>query len=104
MRAGSGGAKDVGGERLPPWLAPVVYGVVLVVLFREVVFTGAGLLGIDSMALSYFARHFYTTGVAQRWAHSPRWNPLVFGGLPFVEGMHGDVLTRPRWPSSPSPR
>jgi hypothetical protein len=79
---------------MPAWMPPAVYAVVCVVLFRETVLTGTSLLGIDSMALSYFARNFYTEFVqaAQR---MPHWNPLLFGGMPFVDGMHGDIFYPP---------
>ncbi|MGH7444368.1 MAG: YfhO family protein [Longimicrobiales bacterium] len=77
-------------ERVPRWVPVVLYAVVTVLLFREAIFTGAGMLGIDSMALSYFARDFYTDAV--RSGVFPLWNPLILGGLPFVEGMHGDIF------------
>ncbi len=77
-------------ERVPRWAPVVLYAAVTVLLFREAIFTGAGLLGQDSMALSYFARDFYTDAV--RSGVFPLWNPFVLGGLPFVEGMHGDIF------------
>jgi hypothetical protein len=78
----------------PGWLAPVVYALACMVLFRETVFTGASLLGMDSLALSYFARNFYTEFV-QALHRFPQWNPLLFGGLPFIDGMHGDIFYPP---------
>lgn len=83
-------AASPGVERVPAWAPPVLYALVTLLLFREAIFTGAGLLGIDTMALSYFARDFYTDAV--RSGGFPLWNPLVLGGLPFVEGMHGDIF------------
>ncbi|HEU5209173.1 MAG TPA: YfhO family protein [Longimicrobiales bacterium] len=77
-------------ERVPAWAPPVLYALATLLLFREAVFTGAGILGIDTMALSYFARDFYTDVV--RSGTFPLWNPLILGGLPFVEGMHGDIF------------
>ena len=77
-------------ERIPRWAPLALYAVATLLLFREAIFTGAGLLGIDSMALSYFARDFYTDAV--RSGTFPLWDPLVLGGLPFVEGMHGDIF------------
>ncbi|HWV57796.1 MAG TPA: hypothetical protein VNZ57_10120 [Longimicrobiales bacterium] len=80
-------------ERIRAWLPPAVYALVCVVLFRETLLTGATLLGVDSMALSYFARSFYT-----QFLHAgsfPVWNPLIFGGIPFIDGMHGDILYPP---------
>ncbi|MGH7506918.1 MAG: hypothetical protein ACRELX_14770, partial [Longimicrobiales bacterium] len=79
---------------LPRWLPAAAYAFVTLVLFREAILTGAPLLGRDSYALSYFARDFYTDflrGVGS----FPLWDPLLFGGLPFVEGMHGDIFYPP---------
>jgi Bacterial membrane protein YfhO len=79
---------------IPRWVAPVVFVFVIVVLFREAIFGGATLLGADSYALSYFARDFYTDFV--RTVHRfPAWDPLLLGGIPFVEGMHGDIFYPP---------
>ncbi len=78
----------------PAWLAPAAYALVTLILFREVVAGTSTLLGQDSLALSYFARNFYTEFV--RAFHTfPLWNPYLFGGLPFVEGMHGDIFYPP---------
>lgn len=76
--------------RVPAWAPPVLYAVVTLLLFREAIFTGAALLGHDTLGLSYFARDFYTDAV--RSGAFPLWNPLILGGLPFVEGMHGDIF------------
>jgi hypothetical protein len=81
-------------EPIPVWAAPALYAIVCVLLFREVIFGGATLLGVDSLALSYFARDFYTQFV-QATGRFPLWNPLLFGGLPFVDGMHGDIFYPP---------
>jgi len=78
-------------DRIPAWLPPAVYALVTILLFREFVFGSAGLLGMDTTALSYFARNFYTEFV--RTHHRfPLWDPHLFGGIPFVEGMHGDIF------------
>lgn len=78
-------------ERVPLWIVPVVYAAVVVLLFREFFFAGGWLLGMDTYALSYFAREFYTSFV-QETGRFPLWQPLVLGGLPFVDGMHGDIF------------
>jgi hypothetical protein len=79
---------------IPAWAPVAVYAVVTVLLFREFFLFGTSLLGMDSVALSYFARNFYTEFV-QTFHRMPHWNPLLFGGLPFVEGMHGDIFYPP---------
>lgn len=87
--------RDRGTEHeLPRWLVPVCYLIATVLLFREFVFRGAPLLGSDTYALSYFAREFYTSFV-QSTQRFPLWDPLVLGGLPFVDGMHGDIFYPP---------
>src|SRR5687768_16563251 len=79
---------------LPAWVPAAVYALVTVLLFREFFFAGTSMLGMDSIALSYFARNFYTEFV-QSFQRMPYWDPLLFGGLPFVEGMHGDIFYPP---------
>ena len=79
---------------LGAWFVPVVFAVVCVVLFREFVLGPDRILGQDTLALSYFARHFYTSFV-QQFHTFPLWDPLLFGGLPFVDGMHGDIFYPP---------
>ncbi|HET9986408.1 MAG TPA: YfhO family protein [Longimicrobiales bacterium] len=81
-------------ERFPSWLAPALYALVTLILFREFVFGGAQLLGVDTQALSYFARKFYTDFVHST-GRFPLWDPMLYGGLPFVEGMHGDIFYPP---------
>jgi len=81
-------------DRIPAWLPPAAYALVAIVLFREFVFGSAGLLGTDTTALSYFARNFYTEFV-RAFHRFPLWDPLLFGGIPFVEGMHGDIFYPP---------
>jgi hypothetical protein len=93
-RSGRKATPSSGSTGLPAWTVPAVYALVTIVLFREAVFAGATLLGSDSYALSYFARDFYTQFV-QELHRFPLWNPHLFGGLPFVEGMHGDIFYPP---------
>lgn len=43
----------------------------------------------------YDSGYAYREWAAQWWkelGHLPLWNPEIFGGMPFVAGMHGDVL------------
>ncbi|NJD10079.1 MAG: hypothetical protein FIB01_06385 [Gemmatimonadetes bacterium] len=87
----TGTPRDRGERDLPGWVVPAGYLLATVLLFHEVFLTGASLLGTDSFALSYFARAFYTDAV--RTLHRfPLWNPYIFGGLPFIDGMHGDIF------------
>ena len=78
---------------IPRWVPPVVFALITVVLFREFLL-GGKLLGTDTVALSYFARNFYTTFIAT-FHKFPLWNPLLYGGVPFIDGMHGDIFYPP---------
>ena len=78
----------------PRWAVPLAYALVCVVIFREFVLGPDTILGSDTQALSYFARNFYTSFVRQ-FGTFPLWDPLLFGGLPFVDGMHGDIFYPP---------
>lgn len=86
--------RDPGPDRelwIPSWLPPLVYALVTVLLFREFFFGHADLLGTDTLALGYFARDFYTSYVTTM-HQFPLWDPMLYGGLPFVAGMHGDIF------------
>ena len=85
------GAVAAGKSGLPAWVPGAVFAAATVLLFPEVFFSGGLLLGVDSYALSYFARDFYTNSVHEA-GRFPLWQPLLFGGMPFVDGMHGDIF------------
>ena len=67
------------------------------------------LLSIPMLSGGFLASPYndqYSSGYAYRaWAaewwkalgHVPLWNPEIFGGMPFVAGMHGDVLYPTAW-------
>lgn len=79
---------------LPAWAVPLTYALITIILFRDFILGPGLLLGVDTQALSYFARNFYTEFVRQQHAF-PLWDPLLFGGLPFIDGMHGDIFYPP---------
>lgn len=81
-------------ERVAAWVVPLVFAGAVLLLFHEFFLSGGWLLGTDTYALSYFAREFYTSVVEQT-GRFPQWDPLLFGGLPFVDGMHGDIFYPP---------
>ena len=48
----------------------------------------------------YSSGYAYRSWAAESWktlGHVPLWNPEIFGGMPFVAGMHGDVLYPTAW-------
>jgi hypothetical protein len=67
------------------------------------------LLSVPMLSGGFLAASYndqYSSGYAYRaWAaewwkalgHVPLWNPEIFGGMPFVAGMHGDVLYPTAW-------
>lgn len=71
----------------PRWAAPLVYAAVTLLLFREFVFSGDMLLGIDTLGLGYVAREFFAS--ALRTFGFPYWNPYILGGTPFLESLAG---------------
>jgi hypothetical protein len=75
----------------PRWLTPALYLLVTLLLFRDFVAGDEMLFGVDTLALGYFARDFFAQFV-RSYHEFPLWNPLIFGGLPFIEGLHGDVF------------
>lgn len=79
---------------IPRWLPPVVFALITVVLFRDFILGAGELLGRDTLALSYFARNFYTQFV-HAFHRFPLWEPLLYGGMPFIDGMHGDIFYPP---------
>lgn len=72
---------------VPGWLPPVLYGVLTLLLFRAFVFSDAMLYGGDTEALGYMARAFYAD--ALRDGSFPLWNPLLLGGMPFLDALAG---------------
>ncbi|MEE8550762.1 MAG: hypothetical protein V3T08_05860, partial [Gemmatimonadota bacterium] len=76
---------------LPGWAPYALFAVLTVVLFREFIVSGGLLFGTDVVALGYFARKFYADFVTGPGTF-PLWNPFIFGGLPFVDAMHGDIF------------
>ena len=61
---------------------------------------GGFLLGDDQHTAGYGFRLFAAETLKQS-GHVPQWNPYLFGGLPFVGAMHGDLFYLPtfalRW-------
>ena len=60
--------------------------------------TGAFLAGPFSD--QYATGYAYRRWAAEQWkalGHVPLWNPEIFGGLPFVAAMHGDIFYPTAW-------
>lgn len=69
-----------------------IFAFLTIILFREPFFNPSLMLyGTDTMSGGVFSRSFY----ANFWAtyHTmPLWEPYIHGGMPFVDGMHGDIF------------
>jgi hypothetical protein len=75
---------------LPRWAPFAVFCVLAAFLFREFIVSNGLLFGTDVAALGYYVRHWYAEMI--RSGTFPLWNPYVYGGLPFVDAMHGDIF------------
>lgn len=96
------GAPDgIGGSAFEPaW--PTAMAVVLfalwILLLSAPMWSGQFLAGpwSDQYATGYAYRHWQ----AVQWkalGHIPLWNPTIFGGLPYVGAMHGDIFYPTAW-------
>ncbi len=77
-----------------PWFAPVAFAVIfvaLVVLFRKFIFSDLMLYGSDTIQAGIFFRSMLVDFVGE-YGTVPRWNPYIFGGLPYIEAFHGDIF------------
>jgi len=65
--------------------------ILTVILFSSFVFSDGMLFGTDTIEAGVMFRSFYAWFVKQYHA-IPQWEPYLFGGLPFVDAMHGDTF------------
>ncbi len=72
---------------VPRWLPPALFLLLTLVLFRVFVFSDGMLLGHDTLKGGYAARAFYASQL--RHGTFPRWDPQLFGGVPFLEALSG---------------
>ena len=74
-----------------PAFSIFTYTFIIVLLFREFIFSNEMLFGTDTieagvMFRAFLAKHF------RQFLEVPLWNPYLFGGMPFVDAMHGDTF------------
>ncbi len=72
----------------------MAFGVILIaliILFRDFIFSDKMLFGSDTIQAGIFFRSYLVDYVHQHGA-IPRWNPYIFGGLPYIEAFHGDIF------------
>ncbi len=71
---------------------PYIYFFVLtVIVFADFIFSDKMLFGSDNIEAGLFFRGFYAE-FFKTYHRVPLWNPYIFGGLPFVDAMHGDIF------------
>jgi hypothetical protein len=91
-------AATVAYEPKHPLLAATSSFVLWILLLSIPMFSGGFLAA--SYNDQYSSGYAYRAWAAEWWkalGHVPLWNPEIFGGMPFVAGMHGDVLYPTAW-------
>jgi hypothetical protein len=64
---------------------------ITLILFREVLGPGRMIFASDQLVAGYMFKTFVVDSIRQGMGF-PFWNPYIFGGLPVVDAMHGDVF------------
>ena len=71
---------------------PYIYFFVLTfIVFIGFIFSSKMLFGSDTVEAGIFFRSYYADFV-KTFHRIPLWDPYIFGGLPFVDAMHGDTF------------
>jgi hypothetical protein len=78
-------------EKLWRYLPIGVYFILTMVLFAGFIFSGQMLYGTDTISAGPFFRGFYAN-FWKTYHTMPLWEPYIHGGMPFVDGMHGDIF------------
>ncbi len=83
--------------RRPALLATLVFLAAGLTLFWPI-FTGQFLAGPDSdQYVAGYGFRLFGAEYFREYGKIPLWNPYLFGGLPFVAAMHGDVFYPTAW-------
>jgi len=78
-------------DKLWKFLPLILFFVLTIILFNQFVFSGKMLFGTDALEASVMFKSFYVSFVKQ-FHQIPMWNPYLYGGLPYVDAMHGDTF------------
>ncbi|MCD6161974.1 MAG: DUF2079 domain-containing protein [candidate division Zixibacteria bacterium] len=79
----------------PVWYYLGIYLLATIALFHESLFSTSKLIfGTDLMAGNIFFRQFLADFFSAN-LNWPVWDPFIHGGMPFVDGMHGDIFYFP---------
>ena len=77
-------------SRSYPAALALFYLAVLILLFRDFVFSDRSIYGSDTLQAGIYFRHFLVDAV--RHGHFPLWAPNAYGGMPFVDAFHSDLF------------
>jgi hypothetical protein len=75
----------------PGFLFAVAWAALLALLFAPLLAGGVLVNPMSDGKDGYVTRHF-AAEVIRTWGEVPRWNPYIFGGMPFLGAMHGDQV------------
>ena len=88
-------AIDVESSRLTTVVVMLAALLALIILFSPFVFSDKMLYGSDTLQAGYYFRSFFIEHWQTHGFSIPQWNPYIFGGMPYVEAFHGDILYPP---------
>ncbi len=77
-----------------PYFVLKIFGILLlamIILFREFIFSDKIFYNPDMMRIGLFFKTFFVNYVLTHWS-IPKWDPYIFGGMPFVDAFHGDLF------------
>jgi hypothetical protein len=75
----------------PGFLFAIAWAALLALLFAPLLAGGVLVNPMSDGKDGYVTRHF-AAEVIRTWGEVPRWNPYIFGGMPFLGAMHGDQV------------
>jgi hypothetical protein len=75
----------------PGVLFALAWAVLLAILFAPLLAGGVIMNPMSDGKDGYVTRHF-AAEMIRAWGEVPRWNPYIFGGMPFLGAMHGDQV------------
>ncbi len=78
-------------EKFKKYFPVILFMVLALILFSQFVFSNQMLFGTDTIEAGVMFRSFYANFVKQ-YHQIPMWEPYLFGGMPFVDAMHGDTF------------
>ena len=87
--------QELAEPRNPNLLAVVIFVVAALTLCWPMI-GGGFLLGDDQYVAGYSFRLFGAE-MFRQYGSVPQWNPYLFGGLPFIAAMHGDIFYPTAW-------